>query len=267
MKTTIATYKRPASLDEALKAKQADPGAAWLAGGTYLLSGDFRDKPASILDVGRILPRDIAVSGDMLTLGAGATFQDLVDAPGVPAAFKAAALGMNNRNTRNRATLGGNLGANKSCGSLLPLLLVLEAELETSDGRVKAADWLARPAGLVLSASVKLEAGRGTAYRRWARTACDLAVLTSSASLTVKDGSLAGLRIAMGGLGPHARRFPELEALFEGKSLPAKEAIEAAAAPLFHPIDDLRASAAFKQLRAAALLADVLHDACKEASK
>ena len=37
---------------------------------------------------------------------------------------------MVNRNTRNRATLGGNLGADKSCSSLIPILIVLGAEVE-----------------------------------------------------------------------------------------------------------------------------------------
>lgn len=267
MRTSIETYQRPSSIAEALAAMQAHPGAAWLAGGTFLLSGDFRDKPASVIDVGRILPRGIDLTGGRLSIGAGATFQEIADAPCTPAAFRDAALGMANRNTRNRATLGGNLGANKSCGSFIPLLLVLEAELETSGGTLPVKDWLAKPSGLLLGASMRVENGRGTAYRRWARTACDLAVLTASVSLTVQGGAIAGLRIALGGLGPHAMRFPELEALFEGKPLPAREAIESTVAPLLSPIDDLRGSAAFKRLRAAALLADALHDAHKEASK
>ncbi len=267
MKTTIERYQRPSTLEEALAAKQADPGAAWLAGGTFLLAGDFRDKPASVLDVTRVLPRALTFSEGILTLGAGATFQDLADSPVVPQPFKAAALGMNNRNTRNRATVGGNLGANKSCGSLLPLLLVLDAELETSGGRIPTAEWLAKPTGLVLNAVVKLEPGRGTAYGRWARTSCDLAVLNAAVSLTVDGGRIRGLRIALGGLAPHARRFPELEKLFEGQALPPKAAIESTVAPLLSPIDDLRASAAFKRLRAAVLVADALHAATQEASK
>ena len=267
MRTNLQTYTRPASLAEALAAKQADPGAAWLAGGTFLLAGDFRDKPVSVLDIGRLLPRTVARTGETLAIGAGATFQDIADAPGVPKAFKAAALGMNNRNTRNRATFGGNLGANKSCGSFIPLLLVHDAVLETSAGPVAAADWLARPGSLVLEAKLQAPAGRASAYRRWARTCCDLAVLTAAVSLGLEGGLLKDVRIALGGLGPHARRFPELERLFEGKALPSREAIEAAAAPLFSPIDDLRASAAFKRYRAAALLADALHDAFKELSK
>lgn len=267
MKTTIERYQRPSNLEEALTLKHSDPGAAWLAGGTFLLAGDFRDKPASVLDIGRILPRAVTLAGGTLTLGAGATFQDIADSPVVPQAFKAAVLGMNNRNVRNRATLGGNLGANKSCGSLLPLLLVLDTELQTSSGRVPVANWLAKPSGLVLNASVKLEPARGTAYGRWARTSCDLAVLNAAVSLTLSGNRIAGLRIALGGLGPHARRFPELEKLFEGQELPAKETIEAAVAPLLAPIDDHRASAAFKRLRAAALVADALHAATQEASK
>lgn len=267
MRTSIETYQRPASLEEALAIKRSDPGAVWLAGGTFLLSGDLRGKPESVIDVGRLLPHRIDLADGNLSIGAGATFQEIADSAAAPAAFRDAALGMSNRNTRNRATFGGNLGANKSCSSFIPLLLVLEAELETSGGRIPAADWLARPSGLVLGASMKLESGRGTVYRRWARTACDLAVLTASASLTVQGGAVTGLRIALGGVAPRARRFPELESLFEGRSLPTREAIESTVAPLLSPIDDLRGSAAFKRLRAAALLADALHDAHKEASK
>jgi CO/xanthine dehydrogenase FAD-binding subunit len=65
----------------------------------------------------------------------------------------------------------------------------------------------------------------------------------------------------MGGLGPRARRFPELEALFEGRPLPSVDETEAAIAKLIDPIGDLRGSAAFKRLRASALLADALRAA------
>jgi CO/xanthine dehydrogenase FAD-binding subunit len=65
----------------------------------------------------------------------------------------------------------------------------------------------------------------------------------------------------LGGLGPRARRFPELEALFEGSPLPPREKMESAVSPLLKPIDDLRASADFKRLRGAQLVADALCDA------
>jgi CO/xanthine dehydrogenase FAD-binding subunit len=92
---------------------------------------------------------------------------------------------------------------------------------------------------------------------RWSRTSCDVSVLTAAVAYDrTGDGKVRNVRIAMGGLDPHARRYRELEAAFEGKALPDRAAIEAVASPCFHPIDDLRGSAAFKRLRAAVLLAD-----------
>ena len=87
---------------------------------------------------------------------------------------------------------------------------------------------------------------------------CDLAVITCAASAEPEGKGLRGLRIAMGGLSPHARRFPEIESLFNAASLPAKAEIEALVSPLFTPSGDARGSSGFKRLRAAALLADVL---------
>ena len=69
------------------------------------------------------------------------------------------------------------------------------------------------------------------------------------------------------GWGPTPGASPSSSDCSRGRPCPPREAIEAAAAPLFSPIDDLRASAAFKRYRAAALLADALHDAFKELSK
>jgi len=122
---------------------------------------------------------------------------------------------------------------------------------------------------LLLRVLVPVEEGRRAAYRRWNRVSCDLSVLGAAVSYELEasprgspfGGAVRRLRIALGGLGPKARRFPALEALFQGRPLPSREEIEAAAAPLLKPIDDLRASAAFKRLRGAQLLADALLEA------
>ncbi|HOX33670.1 MAG TPA: FAD binding domain-containing protein [Spirochaetales bacterium] len=258
-------YARPASLGEALALKAADPAAAWLAGGTFLLAGDARDKPESLIDLGAFLPRGLSAAGAALAIGAGTSFQELADSRAAPALLRRAALGMANRNVRNRATVGGNLGANRSCSSLIPSLLVLGAELELAEGGPPAAagleSWLAGPRGLVLSLRIPAEAGRRSACGRWARTACDLSVLSAAVSYRLSAGAMRDLRIALGGLGPRARRFPELEALFEGRPLPSREDMEARIAPLLRPIDDLRGSAEFKRFRAAALAAELLRAA------
>jgi putative selenate reductase FAD-binding subunit len=270
----VQDYLRPASLEEALDLKARRLDAAFLAGGTYLLAGDYREKPAAVIDIGPLLPRGIERNGATLAIGAGATFQELVDSRNVPEAIRSAALSMVNRNVRNRATVGGNLGASKSCSSLIPLFLVLGArarlvvpgpEGDARERPTRLADWLEAGAareGLILGVELELRKGEKVAFGRYARTSCDLSVLTAAAAFRPSaSGAMDDLAVAMGGLGPRARRFPELESLFAGKALPAKAEIEAASRGLFEPRSDWRGSAEYKRQRAAVLLADVLHNA------
>ena len=265
----VNAYFRPKSAHEALVLLAKDKNAVLLAGGTYLMTSQFAEEPMTAIAITGLVPRAIERHGDRIIIGAGATFQELADSGLVPEALREAALCMADRNIRNRATIGGNIGANKSCSSLLPFLLVAEARYSRAQApTVTAAEWQATaPAKKGLIAGIEFEAppSRRFAVGRYARTSCDVSVLTCAASAEVVNAAdrgglvaLRGLRIALGGLSPHARRFPELESLFEGAPLPDKAAIEAAAAPLFAPVDDVRGGAAFKRLRAAALLADVL---------
>lgn len=286
--TKVQRYMRPAHLDEARAAKLANPGAAYLAGGTLLLAGDGRPRPELVIDISRCVIRDIVLDGDSLNLGASVTFQELAESSSVAPCVVEAALSMANRNTRNRATIGGNLAADKSCSSLIPLLIALDTQMVITspfnrpsggpgptDEILPIETWLiererhesARASDLVLAILVDIGSsrGRGAAYRRWNRVSCDLSVLGAAVALELDGGRAKALRIALGGLGPRARRFPELERLFEGSPLPGRDEIEAAVAHLLHPIDDLRASAAFKRLRASQLIAEALLDAAARA--
>lgn len=262
----VNAYFRPKTAEEAAVLLASEKDAAILAGGTYLLTSQFAKKPMAAIAVSGLLPAAIERHGDRVIIGAGATFQALAEAPGLPRALRGAALAMADRNIRNRATVGGNIGADKSCASLVPFFLVAEARYSRVGSlTIGAAEWQATAAeerGIAAAVEFAAPPARRFAYGRYARTSCDVAVLTcaASAEFETAGGGLAarGLRIAMGGLGPRARRFPELERLFEGAALPGKAAIEAAAAPLFSPVADARGSAEFKRARAAALLADVL---------
>ena len=273
----VLRYSKASSWEEALAARRDDPAARWLAGGTVLLAGDGREKPESVIDLSAFLPRGIARAGVELVIGAGASFQEIADSKAVPDCLADAALTMVNRNTRNRATLGGNLGADKSCSSLIPILVALEAEVEVASPlsgereRLALDDWLAeraegrasvaRAADLAFLVIVPLREGTHAAYRRWNRISCDLSVLGAAVAYRIEGGMTAGIRIALGGLGPKARRFPALEAFFEGLAPPSRDEIEEAVAPLLRPIDDLRASASFKRRRGAQLVADAFADA------
>lgn len=281
----VRDYYKPKDIDDALAALAA-PGAVALAGGTFLLAGSLRGAGPEIaraVDIFGLLPRGVtklegaasagtpAASGSPAAggwlIGAGTSFQELIDAAEAPACLKAAALSMANRNTRNRATVGGNLGANKSCASLVPILLALDASVEyrvrgAGAARKSLEAWLAAPGGLVTGVMIPAQpAGSRVAAVRASRTACDLATATAAARYALEGGKIVGLRVAMGGFGPHAGLRPELAALFEGKAPPPKAEIEAAVRPLLVAKADQRGSAAYKRARGAALLADALHDA------
>lgn len=299
----VRDYYKPKDIDDALAALAA-PGAVALAGGTFLLAGSLRGAGPDIaraVDIFGLLPRGVTKNADAASggriahggdaggspaaagtpaggsargsaggwvIGAGTTFQELIDAAEAPACLKAAALSMANRNTRNRATVGGNLGANKSCASLVPVLLALDASVEyrvrgaAAAARKPLEAWLTAPEGVVMSVVIPAQpAGSRVAALRASRTACDLATATAAARYALEGGKIVGLRVAMGGFGPHAALRPDLAALFEGKAPPPKAEIEAAVRPLLSAKADQRGSVEYKRARGAALLADALHHA------
>ena len=261
----VKEYYRPSSVEEALELL-AVPGAQALAGGTFTLAFDARDKPARIVDISRTVPRSIEATPAALRIGAAATFQELIESDAAPAVLKAAAGSMANRNTRNRATVGGNLGANKSCSSLAPTLLVLGASVEYRErGKPAAtlplAEWLATPAGLLLTILVPASRGARAASLRASRTACDIATATVACLYRLEDGRMTGVRVAVGGFGPHAALRHDIAAVLEGGPLPPKAMIEKAVVALLSAIGDQRGSAEYKCLRGAALVADALYAA------
>ena len=259
----VKNYLEPSDADEAIALLSREENARLLAGGTYLLTSRFAGLPMTAISVSSFLPKAIESGGDRIILGAGATFQEALDSAILPEALRRAALGMADRNIRNRATIGGNIGADTSCSSLIPFFLAAEASYRRySAPPIRAEEWHALPTiaekGIVEAVEFAVPASRRFAYGKYSRTSCDIAVLTCAVSADFEAGLPRRLRIAMGGLSPRSREFPELEAFFEGKKIPSKAEIEAAAAPFFSPVTDARGSAAFKRLRAAVLLADLM---------
>jgi len=209
-------------------------------------------------------------------IGAGCTLQELADAPEIPEALREAALGMGSRNVRNRATVGGNIAADRPCSCLIPSLLVLDATLQVAgmDGvgagltrQIGLAEWLQAPSGLILEVKLPtadaLAAGsRRAAYARWARTATDAAVLGVAVSFRLQETSIRDLRVAIGGVASKSRRDHKLEKRFESwpvqASVDDRPAIEAAALPFLLPDEFGTVGADFRRVRGAALFADVL---------
>lgn len=239
----VKQYFRPKTLVEALQTLRADKSALALSGGTFLLGSQFRDAPLSLVAVSGLLPKKIELHGETLTIGAGASFQDILDSPVCPPVLKSAALGMADRNIRNRATVGGNIGADKSCASLPPLFLAAGARYRLVGGEFAQAEtWhgAARHQNHEIIESVEIDFPEGKlfAYGKYSRTSCDLAVITCAiCAYPGPDGGYRELRTALGGLSLHPRLFHETED--------------------FAPLSDHRGGSDFKRKRAAILVAEL----------
>lgn len=262
----VKSLYQPPNLKEAARLLDSLPEARPLAGGTFLLSGQFRDRPLVLVDLGPLLPARINRHGVAIEMGAAVTFQDILTGPDCPALLRTAAGHMGNRNIRNRATIGGNIGSCKSCASLVPALLASEALLGLAGGGLAdLGDWLERPSGIIERILLNDAPGWKTAAGRWARTANDIGLLSVAVCLQLRGRKIAGIRVAAGGLGHLPRRFGEIETALTGLNVPASQTdrgeLEALIAPLLAPKGDLRGSAAFKRHLAAWLIVSTLLEA------
>lgn len=261
---TVKNLIQPASIDEAAHYNTQNPQVPMLAGGTYLLAHPASLTLETAMDISRIVPKFISVNESEIIIGSGMTFQELLES-NVPPIFKKALATMSNRNIRNRATIGGNIGANKSCASLIPILLLLDANLTvtTSTTLVPLQTWLQNPQGIILEVHCSNPRGLAMNFAFFRRTSCDLSSITAAVACKLAhNNSFTELRIVLGGFSKHAELRTDIAALFEGIQLPSdKHTIRTRIQPLLHAITDQRGSASYKEYMGAEKLAEALLNA------
>jgi CO/xanthine dehydrogenase FAD-binding subunit len=276
-----ARFAAPIALEEALSLLAADPAARPVAGGTDLVVAARQGRralPESIVAIHRIaeLGGHEVVDGS-LVLGALTPHDWLAGSDEVRAGWTAladAASIVGSPATRGTGTLGGNLmNASPAAETTAPLVVfdavvtlraagggmrtVPVASLATGPGRT-----VAREGELLTGVTVPAPAeGSGSAYIRLEyRRAMEIAVVGAAALVTVADGAVHDVRIALTAVAPTIVRAPDAEATLRGAS-PTREAFAAAgraAADAAHPIDDVRASADYRRAMLAVVVARVL---------
>lgn len=141
-------FLQPSTLDEALAAKAAHPGAVPIAGGTDVMVEINFDKhrPSALLDLNRVdeLAQWAPESGggggageiSDIRLGAGVSYTRVIDELGgrLPGLAMAART-VGSPQIRNRGTVGGNLGAASPAGDSHPALLAAGATVEAASVR------------------------------------------------------------------------------------------------------------------------------------
>lgn len=271
-------YARPETLPDAL-ALLAPGGWQVLAGGTDIypaLSGQGMSRP--VLDIS-VLPglRGVAPLADGLRIGACSTWAEIARAPLPPAlhALQQAALEVGGRQIQNAGTIGGNLCNASPAADGVPPLLVLEAQVELASSRgvrrMALADFITGPRQTRLAVDEMLVAvlipsealaGRSRFLKLGARAYLVISIAMVAARLVVTRGHVTAAALAVGSCSAVARRVPQIEALLIGAPVAqvAARITDAAVAAALAPMDDLRATAAYRETAAAELLRRAVAD-------
>jgi N-methylhydantoinase B len=282
-------YFRPTSLAEAL-AIRAEHDVTVLAGGTDVYPvrtarrawGDPSHK--DVLDITAVPGlRGITEEPGGWRLGALSTWSDLAMAslPPLFDGYRQAAREVGGVQVQNLGTLAGNIVTASPAGDGIPNLLALDAQVElASRAGTRTLPFAAfatgyrqtalRPDEIVTALIVpKLDGARSTFLKLGARKYLVISIaMVSAVVATNAGGTITGARIAVGACSAVAQRLTSLEAVLAGVPLDAAAGLvsEGHLAGL-NPIDDVRATAAYRLTAAQALVRDALADLAATASR
>jgi N-methylhydantoinase B len=277
----MAAYFRPSSLAEALAIRARRPVTV-LAGGTDIYParanrvgwGDMRrDDILDISAIGEL--KGIAEEAERFRFGALATWDELRRAalPPAFAGYRKAARDVGGIQIQNRGTLAGNVCTASPAGDGVPCLLSLDAEIELAGGRgrriVPVSEFIAgyrhtvcAPDELVTAILVpRPPAGaRGGFVKLGARRYLVISIVMAAAVLAVDGaGLITHAHVAVGACSAVAQRLPELERALIGRPAAAvPDLVDAGGLAALSPIDDVRASGAFRAAAAVDVVRDLL---------
>jgi CO/xanthine dehydrogenase FAD-binding subunit len=275
----IATtmYLRPRTLEEACDAL-AEGSLRILSGGTDIYPA-LVDRPQTevLLDISRLPSLDgIDIGPDTIRIGARTTWRTIAggDLPPCFDALKQAAREVGGIQIQNAATIAGNICNASPAADGVPPLLALDAavELVSSRGtrRLRLDAFLlgnrrtAREPGEIVTAILvprTIDRGRSAFLKLGARRYLVISIAMVAAVVEADAlGRVAQARVAVGACSEVARRLTDLERDLVGRA--ARPGLGAAVAPGhvagLAPIDDVRASAAYRLDAVSTLVARAL---------
>jgi CO/xanthine dehydrogenase FAD-binding subunit len=264
-------YERPTTIDRAIELLVADDyDAALLAGGTDLLAQMQmgRRRPQRIVDLKRIPELgSIDESNGEFRIGAATCSAQITEHPGLarewPGLVEAAGL-IGSTQIQSRATLGGNVCNASPAADSVPALIAAGAratiagpagtrgvpveEIATGPGTTS----LAR-GEIVVDFRLPKRVGKGRkadAYLRMIpRSEMDIAMAGVGIDLGLDDeGRCTECRVAIGAVAPRVLLVEEASEILVGTCLDDETlaAVAAAVSAAARPIDDMRATAAYR---------------------
>lgn len=277
----MTRYARPNTLDEAVHLL-AEEGGTLLAGGTDFYPGlGERPVTGNVIDISRIKEmKGITATADEIRIGGLTTWSELLSStlPRCYDGLKSAAREIGGVQIQNRGTVAGNLCNASPAADGVPPLLALDAEVElrsrAGSRRMALAEFIVgnrktrRRQEEILSAVIvprMLDDAASVFLKLGSRRYLVISIVMVAAVVKVNGGVVEGARLAVGACSARAQRLRALEQTLAGAA--AKPGIGALVRPEhlepLSPIDDVRATAAYRRDAALTLVARAL-DACVE---
>ena len=266
----------PRTLEELSELFVAYPDGRILAGGTDLLVQIRKhgNKPSALFSVEHLTQlQQVKENETDIFIGAGVTHQQLLELPtikeGFPVLYDAVAV-IGSPPVRHSGTLGGNLCTASPAGDTLPPLYVLGAKIAISGKAgmrcVPIAAFIQAPGRTILEQGEfvtgihipRLPLKAFSAYYKVGkRKAMAIAIVSLAVMLELNpDETVKNIKLAWGSVGPTVMILPEVENFLKGKVLSDEILSQAGilASLGVAPIDDIRASAEYRQCLSANLL-------------
>jgi CO/xanthine dehydrogenase FAD-binding subunit len=262
-------YLEPQSMQQALEWLNTHRGRARvLAGGTdlYLRLRKGVFLPDYVIDLKRVPGLDYITPnrGGGVQIGPTTLQEDVARSSLIQQLYSAlaeAALWVGSVQTRNRATVVGNLCNASPAADTAPALLIYGAQVKIASAQgertILLEEFFVGPGRTALQENElvaevilpALQPHSGAAFFRRTRTAMDIAVVCGAAMLQLSNSSCQHVRIALGAVGPIPLRATRAEAALQGQMLTDQVIEEASrlASEEARPIDDVRSTAEYRR--------------------
>ncbi|MDB5764248.1 MAG: hypothetical protein JWQ21_3243 [Herminiimonas sp.] len=267
MKPAAFSYHRPTSLDEALTQLAQSDNAKVIAGGQSLgpMLNMRLAAPAALVDLNDLTELAyIRDAGDMLEIGGLTRHYQVEESELVrnccPLLAQAART-IGHYAIRQRGTLGGSLAHADPAAQLALIAVTLDAQIDIVSVRgqrtVPARDFFVavmatalEPDEVIRSVQFpKAALQEGEAFRLFNRRHGDFAIVAVAATVALREGRAASLRLGLSGIGPVPVAYDALASQFAGR-IPDRAWIDRLARAVrdaIAPEDDARISAVYRK--------------------
>ena len=224
-------YLRPESVEEAFKALQESGGRARLVGGgTHLIVHPPADV-TRLVDLSRTGLRGITADEAAFHVGASTTLTDVLDyrpfadvwSGVLPTMLAQVASPLH----RNAASIGGHLARGR-LSDVVPVLLAIDAKISFYDGvyhQMPLTEFYSTRKNRTLLVVTGVHLDRDTAraaFRKFARTTYDLAILNVACAVRVEHDVVSWARVVVGERPTLAVALGEVSSVLVGRRLDAE---------------------------------------------